>query len=634
MNQLESNARRSSSAGKSRGRVSDTGAGRTVSRTSSSRSGSSRSSGTRSTSSRSTASRTGSSRTSSSYRSGQAGRANAAATARRNSTRRRKKGPDYGKIALIGVILLVLIACIALAFKGGKKSGSEETEIETSEQPAETEIMKEVTVDGINITGMSRNQAKNAVLAEFPWDMTVTFETDTYSVTNLMAEKVDALLEEIYSGEPKESYTLDTSGLEEQAAAEAAACAAKWDKKAKNGSIDSFDASKNQFVFAGEENGLAIDQEKLAADILQALKDKKFDAAITASANTVAPEISAAAAKEKYKTISTVTTNTTANSNRNTNVRLAAEAINGSVVKPGQEFSFNKTVGQRTEAKGYKGAAAYNNGEVVQEIGGGVCQVSTTLYNAVYRAGLQISVRRSHTFEPSYITPGQDATVSWDQPDFCFVNNSSTAIGIKASYANQKVTVSVYGIPILEDGVKWDLKSEKTEDLDVPAPTYQEDQTLQPGEEKQKSAGTSGSRWVTYKVVYKDGVEVSREVDHKTTYKGHAPVILRNTSGVVLNPSETTTPAETPVPTVDGMPEGYVPSETVIPVPGGEYSGSTEGGPGTQTEGSEAPAETQVSAPGTAVPETTGQTAAAPAPGDQGPSSNDGEAVVVPLKPE
>ena len=176
----------------------------------------------------------------------------------------------------------------------------------------------------------------------------------------------------------------------------------------------------------------AIDQDKLASDISQALNDKKFDATITATGSTVAPEISASSAKEKYKTISTFTTKTTANKARNTNIRLASEALNGTVVHPGEEFSFNAAVGQRTEAKGYQGAAAYNNGEVVQEIGGGVCQVSTTLYNAVYRSGLgeeSITFRRSHTFEPNYITPGQDATVSWEQPDFRFKNTSSTSIG-------------------------------------------------------------------------------------------------------------------------------------------------------------------------------------------------------------
>ena len=305
---------------------------------------------------------------------------------------------------------------------------------------------------------------------------------------------------------------------------------------------------------------------------------------IQATGNAVAPEITAASAKEKYKTISTFTTTTTSNKNRNTNIKLAAEAINGTVIKPGAEFSFNGTVGQRTEAKGYKGAAAYNNGEVVQEIGGGVCQVSTTLYNAVFRAGLEITYRRSHTFEPNYVTPGQDATVSWDQPDFKFRNNSSTAIGLKASYADQKVTISVYGIPILEDGVKWDLESKKVEELDPPAPTYEEDQTLQPGVEVTKSAGTKGSRWETYKVVYKDGVEVSRERDHKTTYKGHAPVIRRNTTGVVLNPEETTTSTETQAPTIDGMPEGYVPGSDPTASASGESSSAGTVSPAPSTD--------------------------------------------------
>ena len=393
-------------------------------------------------------------------------------------------------------------------------------------------------------------------------------------------------------------------GMEEAAAKEAAACASRWDKKAKNGSIDSYDKEKGAFVFKGEENGFAIDQDKLARDIVQALKDKTFDAQIKATGSETAPDITAAAAKEKYKTISTFTTKTTANKDRNTNIRLAAEALNGTVVHPGEEFSFNQAVGQRTEAKGYKGAAAYNNGEVVQEIGGGVCQVSTTLYNAVYRSGLgeeSITFRRSHTFEPNYITPGQDATVSWEQPDFRFRNTSSTSIGIKASYADQKMTVSIYGIPIMEDGMKLDLESKKIEDLDPPAPTYEEDQTLQPGVEVQKSAGTKGSRWETYKVIYKDGVEVSRELDHKTTYKGHVPVILRNTSGVVLAPEETTVPDETPIPTVDGMPDGYVPgSDPTISSPDGS---APENGPGiTPTVPSATTAPTVPSTPGTQAP--------------------------------
>ena len=598
MNQLENSRSRNSSTGRSRARGTNKG----------------------SASGRSTSS-------------GYSSRSGGSYSTRRSSGYHRKKGPNYKIIAIAGVVLIVFITGISLVLKG-KGSNTDIAGTETViESESETEMQKEVQVDGISITGMSKSEAKAAILKAFPWSMTVEYDSDQYKVTDLMAEKVDALLDEIYKdgSDPQESYTLDTSGLDEKVKAEAAACGAKWDKKAKNGSIDKFDAASGKFVFAGEENGFAIDQDKLAADISQALKDKKFDAKITATGSDVAPEISAASAKEKYKTISSFTTNTTANQNRNTNVRLAAEAINGTVIKPGQEFSFNGTVGQRTEAKGYKGAAAYNNGEVVQEIGGGVCQVSTTLYNAVFKAGLKISSRRSHTFEPSYVTPGRDATVSWDQPDFKFINNSSTAIGLRASYADQKVTVSVYGIPILEDGITWDLDSKKVEDLGTPNPTYEEDQTLQPGEEVIKSKGSAGSRWETYKVVYKNGKEISRELDGKTTYKGHTPVVRRNSTGVVLNPSETTTQATTVPSTVDGMPDGYVPGETTS-------AGTTVVSPNETTAASHTTA-----APEHSTAATTAPAAASPAPAptsaatttaaENGGPGATGD-VVIPVKPE
>lgn len=619
MNQLENSRSRNSSTGRSRARGTNKGSasGRSSAslRSSSTRNSHGTSFGRRSTSS------------------GYSSRSGGSHSTRRSSGYHRKKGPNYKIIAIAGVVLIVFITGISLALKG-KGSNTDIAGTETViESESETEMQKEVRVDGISITGMSKSEAKAAILKEFPWSMTVEYDSDQYKVTDLMAEKVDALLDEIYKdgSDPKESYTLDTSGLDEKVKAEAAACGAKWDKKAKNGSIDKFDAASGKFVFAGEENGFAIDQDKLAADISQALKDKKFDAKITATGSDVAPEISAASAKEKYKTISSFTTNTTANQNRNTNVRLAAEAINGTVIKPGQEFSFNGTVGQRTEAKGYKGAAAYNNGEVVQEIGGGVCQVSTTLYNAVFKAGLKISSRRSHTFEPSYVTPGRDATVSWDQPDFKFINNSSTAIGLRASYADQKVTVSVYGIPILEDGITWDLDSKKVEDLGTPNPTYEEDQTLQPGAEVTKSKGSAGSRWETYKIVYKNGKEISRELDHKTTYKGHTPVVRRNSTGVVLNPSETTTQATTVPSAVDGMPDGYVPGETTS-------AGTTVVSPNETTAASHTTA-----APEHSTAATTAPAAASPAPAptsaatttaaENGGPGATGD-VVIPVRPE
>ena len=127
---------------------------------------------------------------------------------------------------------------------------------------------------------------------------------------------------------------------------------------------------------------------------------------------------------------------------------------------------------------------------------------------------MEVTFRRSHTFEPNYVTPGQDAAISWEQPDFRFVNTSDKPIGILASYADRKATVSIFGVPVLEDGVVWDLASEKVEEIDPPEPEYVEDPTLAPGTENTIKAATKGSRWDTYKVVYKDGQEVERTLDH------------------------------------------------------------------------------------------------------------------------
>lgn len=511
---------------------------------------------------------------------------------RRTAKRRSNRNDGFMKLVIGGILLIFAITIIASLLKG--MNGKETQQAETT-MPPETELQKEVSIDGINITGLSREDAKAAVLKQYPWGMTVVWEDKTYEVTNLAEGKVDDLLAEIYEGEAKERYSLDMGNVEETVKAEAAKIAAAWNKKAKNGSISSYDVSADKFIFAGAETGLKVNEEKLVSDIINAWNAKQFDAVISASVETVQPEFSEDAARQRYEKLSTFTTKTTANSNRNTNVKLAAQAINGTIIQPGEEFSFNDVVGQRTEAKGYKGAAAYNNGDVVQEIGGGVCQVSSTLYNAVVKAGLKTTVRRSHTYEPSYVTPGTDATVSWGGPDYKFMNNSEVGIGIRAHYADQTLTISIYGIPILEEGVTYSLQSTKLGDTDPPTPVYEEDPTLEPGVEKVKSSGSIGSKWETRLVVKKNGEVISQEVDHTVTYKGHAPVILRNTSGSVAE----TTASE----------ESIDPSESVAPEGAGDGFGP--GGSNSETEAMETERETQSSQPSSSAPTTAAETTAA-----------------------
>ena len=389
-------------------------------------------------------------------------------------------------------------------------------------------------------------------------------------------------------------YILKLDGLEDAAQKIASDAATMWYQMPKGGSIGSFDKSSGQFVMEGAKSGFEVDQAALASDILARVASGEFDARIEVPGNSLSAEEATAASE--YKIIGTYTTKTTSNSVRNKNIQLAAEAINGTILKPGEEFSFNNVVGQRTEAKGYGAAAAYNEGEVVQEVGGGICQVSTTLYNAVLRSGLKTTKRQSHTFEPSYVTPGRDATVSWGGPDYRFANvpskaeysnDTSYSIGIKAHYANREVTISIYGRPVLKDGYSFDLKSEKVKDIDVVR------KPIEPGSDRTPTRGTKGSQWVTDLVVKKNGEVVSDKLDHNTYYSGH---IEYYTEGGAAQTAAATTAAPapetaaTPAPTDATLPTETVPAETTTAAP--QHETGVNGGPGVTIGGG------QTSAPG------------------------------------
>lgn len=132
------------------------------------------------------------------------------------------------------------------------------------------------------------------------------------------------------------------------------------------------------------------------------------------------------------------------NKERSHNIALSTDAINNHVVFPGETFSFNKVVGKRTEKKGYLPAPVIVKGELTEGIGGGICQVSSTLYNAVDRAGVKIVKRYSHSKRVPYVPPGRDATVSWYGPDFAFTNTHNQPILIRAKINEGSMIVKIF----------------------------------------------------------------------------------------------------------------------------------------------------------------------------------------------
>lgn len=240
------------------------------------------------------------------------------------------------------------------------------------------------------------------------------------------------------------------------------------------------------------------------------------------------------------------TTYNTSNQNRITNLKLASEKIDGTIILPGETFSYNKVVGERTIAKGYKEAAVYAGGKVVDGIGGGICQLSSTLYNSVLYANLEITSRSNHRFLTSYVTAGRDATVSWGTIDFCFKNTRSYPIKITSEVKNGVVTTSIYGI---REEKEYEVVIESKVTEVIPYSTkYVKDSTLKEEEEEIVQYGANGAKSETYKIVKYNGIVISREqissdiysplerIVKKGTKKAQEVIVMDSSSEEKINP--------------------------------------------------------------------------------------------------
>lgn len=235
------------------------------------------------------------------------------------------------------------------------------------------------------------------------------------------------------------------------------------------------------------------------------------------------------------------------NKNRSTNISLATQKINGTVILPGETFSYNKTVGKRTRAAGFKEAGAYAGGKVVQEVGGGICQVSSTLYNAVVYANLEITERSNHCFESSYVAAGRDATVSWGTLDFKFKNNRQYPVRIEASANSGVNKVTIKGIKE-EKEYEIVIQSKVTSIIQMPV-QYQEDSTMNEGEEKIIQYGHNGCTSVTYKITKLNGATISTDLMSTDYYKPLERIILKGTKKVSQEPPVEEKPSQPEEPT-------------------------------------------------------------------------------------
>lgn len=435
---------------------------------------------------------------------------------------RKQKQQKIKKILLVAEIILILaVATGGIIYFQKNKDNAIEVAVEK-----ETVGVK---VDGIDISNLSKEDAKAALLRKHTWNFVITYQGDTYEVENLLEKEIDSVLYDAYAPNAEPEYTISISNPENAASSIAKTASDMWSQPAVDAAITGYNTETGEFELSESQPGYVVDVEQLAADISRELAAGNYIASIEAKGESAAP----AFVKDDYKILGTYSTTTTSNENRNTNVRIACETICGTILQPQEQFSYNTILGRRTAEKGYKEAGAYANGEVVQELGGGICQVSSTIYNATIFANLQIDKRTGHTYEPSYVTPGEDAAVSYENPDFVFTNNTGATLGIKTTFKDRTIVATIFGVSTLEDGVKRYMRSEKVADIAPPEDRVVEDPMLMPGQTQVVSGPQNGSKWATYIILEKDGEIISEEYLHTTTYRGKPAEIHVNTTGVV-----------------------------------------------------------------------------------------------------
>lgn len=292
--------------------------------------------------------------------------------------------------------------------------------------------------------------------------------------------------------------------------------------------VSSFDFSTHQFSFTDDQNGSHLDAGEVYEAITSLLDQGILSGNIDLHPEIILASITKEELMNSFRKVSSFTTTTTKDRKRNTNILLSAQAINGKTVLPGDTFSFNETTGKRTTDKGYQMAVAIAGGKNVPDVGGGVCQTSSTLFNAVAMANLEIVKRYPHAWPSSYVGKGLDATVNWPGLDFQFRNNSNSPIFIVATFADRKLTVDIYG-NTLPSGTTIQLDSEIIETMNPPTEVlYVQNPELPVGTTQPTVKARKGYIVDTYKVYYQGSQEVQREKLFTTTYKSYQETVEYN----------------------------------------------------------------------------------------------------------
>ncbi|MCE5189011.1 MAG: VanW family protein [Eubacteriales bacterium] len=530
--------------------------------------------------------------------------------------KRKKRRQQRRILILLGVIGAVALSILIYIFVSSQQRSAAEAAAQIAAEEAlraeqeqqqkefeqmanSTVFLEGITVNGIAIGGMTMDEAKAALATAeanisaqrelqlvydnklFPLDLsnmpstvnTDSVLTEAYSLgktgdyTAMKAETDDIKTNgRAFTLTVSYDMTMLTTGI--------AQIASQIDVAPVNASVSGIDKDTHTLTIKSETVGHAVDQAALLTLITDAILNG-VKTPINIPVVETQPTVTKSALQGQYVMRASMTTDFSSSpSARKYNVKKGAGIINGTVLSPGETFSTNDTLGVRSAANGWKEANAYESGAVVPQYGGGVCQLSTTLYNAVVKADLEIVFRRNHSMPVTYIDKGLDATINsvGNEIDFKFKNNTAgEIIVIGYTTSSSKLTFEIWGLPFATseyDEIKLTSAQVSSNTIDgdpveieVPVGAEKADGSLMvAGETYIAVAARKGYVYQSYKNYYKAGTLVKKEKLAVSTYKAYqgeiwiCPADETPTPVVTSTPSAVVWDTPTPVPTAEPTP--------------------------------------------------------------------------------
>ena len=430
-----------------------------------------------------------------------------------------KKSKKAGLILTVGAALFLAAGAPALA---------DETDT----------ISKNVYIGGVNVSGMTEEQATKAVEEKLGkgtggnytvkiGDETTTATAENFGMEWTNREVVHEAMEVAKGGnlikqyKDKKDLQVEPKNFEVAYAPNEQAVKTYVEKLAEEYNRD---AEEGDITFAngypevtGGETGIAVNVDQSVSSIMKALEGDGTE--LTVVAEVQKPSVTKEELSQVKDVLGTATTYYGSSYERNTNVEVGASKINGTLIMPGETFSVTAAVTPFNADNGYYPAPSYESGQVVDTYGGGICQVSTTLYNAVLRAELEVTERHNHSMIVTYVDPSADAAIAESSgKDFVFVNNTDYPIYIDGHTADKKITFTIYGVETRAKNRAVDYESEVVEKK-VPEADQIIADASQPIGVISVSSAHIGYKARLWKIVKENGVEVSREQVNSSNYK-------------------------------------------------------------------------------------------------------------------